>query len=82
MNAAELKLQIFRQIDSLDKSQLNELSGIVTNLAHGQYGVADWENLSETEKEGLISSIKKLDSDGGIRHESVMKKARRKYANG
>ncbi len=77
----ELKLQIFRQLDLLDKSQLSELSGIVTNLVHGQYGIADWENLSIIEKEGIIDSIKLLDSGQGIQHENVMEKVRKRFTN-
>lgn len=81
MNTSELKLQIFRQLDLLGKSQLSELSGIVTNLVHGQYGIADWENLSSIEKEGIIDSIKLLNGGEGIKHETVMKKVRRKFTN-
>lgn len=81
MNTSELKLQIFRQLDLLDKSQLSELSGIVTNLVHGQYGIADWESLSIMEKEGIIESIKQLDRGEGIQHESVMGKARKRFTN-
>ena len=81
MTASELRLQIFRQIELLDKSKLNELSGIVSNLVHGQYGTDDWENLSSEEKEGIIESIKQLDMNGGVEHNKVMKRIRKKIAN-
>ena len=81
MKTSELKLQIFKQIDLLNKNQLNELSGIVSNLIHGKYGIADWENLSIIEKEGIIDSIKELDSGNGIKHEAVMDGIRKKLAN-
>lgn len=81
MTTSELKLQIFRQIDLLDKSKLNELSGIVSNLVHGQYGTDDWENLSNSEKEGIIESIKQLDGNSGSQHDKVMKRIREKIAN-
>ncbi len=81
MNTSELKLQIFRKIDALDKNQLNELSGILSNLVHGQYGVADWNNLSDMEKDGIINSIKELDEGGGILHQTVMKKIRKRITN-
>ena len=81
MTTSELKLQIFRQIDLLDKSKLNELSGIVSNLVHGQYGTDDWESLSITEKEGIIESIKQLDANDGTQHDKVMKRIRKKIAN-
>jgi hypothetical protein len=81
MNASDLKLQIFRQLDLLDINQLSELSGIVNNLIHGKYGIADWENLSIIEKEGILDSIKQLDSGGGIPHETVLKAVRNKFTN-
>ncbi len=48
---------------------------------HGQYGIADWKNLSILEKEGIIESIEQLDAGGGIRHEKVMEKIRMKFIN-
>ncbi len=81
MNTSELKLSIFRQIDLLDKNQLSELSAIVRNLTHGQYGIDDWENLSIIEKEGILESIKHLEADGGIQHETVIKEIRKKFTN-
>ncbi len=38
MNSAELKLELIRNIDKLEKKQLFELSGVVSNMIHGQYG--------------------------------------------
>ena len=81
MDTSELKLQLFRQIDGLDKNKLNELSGIVLNFIHGHYGMEDWENLSEIEKQGIMDSIKELDSGGGVPHETVMQKAKNKFIN-
>jgi hypothetical protein len=81
MNTSELKLQIFIQIDLLDKNQLNELSGIVNNLIHGQYGIGDWKNLSVAEKDGILDSIKQLETGDGIKHETVMKRIRKKITN-
>ncbi len=36
MTAAELKLKIFREIDALDKSKLEDFYGFFMNLFHGQ----------------------------------------------
>jgi len=78
MDTSELKLQIFRQLDLLDKNQLSELSGIVSNLVHGQYGITDWQHLSIIEKQGIIESIKQLDAYVGIPDKTVMKRIRKK----
>lgn len=73
MNISELKVQLMRQMDLLDKNQLREFSGIVCNLVHSQYGIADWKNLSILEKEGILDSIKQLDAGNGIPHETIIK---------
>ena len=36
MTVSDLKLKIFRQIDSLEKNRLEELYGVLTNFMNGQ----------------------------------------------
>ncbi len=81
MNSAELKLELIRNIDKLEKKQLFELSGVVSNMIHGQYGDDDWDLLSQFEKEGILEAIEDLKKNGGIKHETVIKKIRTRIAN-
>ena len=81
MNAAELKLEIIRKIDLLEKKQLTELTGVVTNMIHGQYGNNDWDLLSVNEQNGIISAIEDLKKNGGIKQSTVLRKLRTRIAN-
>ena len=81
MNAAELKLEIIRKIDLLEKKQLTELTGVVTNMMHGQYGNNDWDLLSVNEQNGIISAIEDLKKNGGIKQSTVLRKLRTRIAN-
>ncbi len=36
MTVSDLKLKIFRQVDSLGKNRLEELSGVLTNFLNGE----------------------------------------------
>ena len=79
MTVSELKLQIFREIDSLEKNNLEELYGVLINYINGKKELGDWENLSPEQKEGLIDAIREIDSGKGIPHEQIMENIRSKY---
>ena len=81
MNSAELKLDLIRKIDKLEKKQLSELSGVVSNMIHGQYGNDDWDLLSQYEKDGILEAIEDLKKNGGIKHETVVNNIRTRIAN-
>jgi hypothetical protein len=81
MNSAELKLDLIRKIDKLEKKQLSELSGVVSNMIHGKFGNDDWDLLSQYEKDGIMEAMEDLKNNGGINHENVIKKIRRNIAN-
>jgi hypothetical protein len=80
MNSAELKLELMRKIDKLEKKQLSELSGVVSNMIHGQYGNDDWDVLSQYEKDAILEAIEDLKNNGGIKHENVLKNIRSRIA--
>jgi len=79
MTVAELKLKIFRQIDSLEKNRLKELYGVLKNFINGKKDIDDWDKLTEEQKEGIINAIDEIDSGKGIPHEKVMAKIRKNY---
>lgn len=81
MTTADLKLKIFRQIDSLEKSRLEDLYGILINYIHGQKDITDWEQLSEVQKQGIFESIEEIDAGKGIPDKVVLDKFRKKYSN-
>jgi hypothetical protein len=81
MTVSDLKLKIFRQIDSLEKNRLEEFCGILTNFINGQKDISDWDKLTEEQKQGIIDAIEDIDSGEGIPHEKVMENIRKKYSN-
>jgi hypothetical protein len=81
MTTADLKLKIFRQIDSLEKSRLEEFYGILVNYINGNKDIGDWEKLTSEQKQGILNAIDEIEVGKGISHEKVMTKIRKKYSN-
>lgn len=81
MDTAELKLKIFRKIDSLENSRLQDLYGILTNFINGQKDMSDWESLTSEQKAGIDAAIEEIDAGKGISHDDVISKYRKKYSN-
>ena len=81
MTVSDLKLKIFRQIDSLEKSRLEEFYGLLLNYVNGKKDISDWDKLSETQKQGILDAIDELDSKKGVSSKVVIDKFRTKYSN-
>ncbi len=81
MTTSDLKLKIFRQIDSLEKSRLEELYGILLNYLNEQRDVSDWDGLTGAQKQGIVDAVEEIESGKGIPHDRGISKIRLKYAN-
>jgi len=81
MTVSDLKLKIFRQIDSLEKSRLEEFYGLLMNYVNGKKDISDWDKLSETQRQGILDAIDELDSKKGVSNKVVIDKFRKKYSN-
>ena len=81
MTVSDLKLKIFRQIDSLEKSRLEEFYGLLLNYVNGKKDVSDWDKLTTAQKQGILDAIDEMDSQKGVAHEIVIDKFRKKYFN-
>lgn len=81
MNLAELKIKIFRQVDSLDSIKLEELYGIMQNYINGKQEIDDWIGVTSDERQGIETAIKELDLGKGIPHTKVISKFRKKYSH-
>jgi len=79
MDASELKLRIFREIDTLEKGKLQEIYGYVQNYIRGNKDIDEWDSLSLAQQEGILEAIEDLDKGVGILHEDVITKYRKKY---
>ena len=81
MTVSDLKLKIFRQIDSLEKSRLEEFYGLLMNYVNGKKDISDWDKLSDIQKKGILDAIDELDSKKGVSNKIVIDKFRKKYSN-
>jgi hypothetical protein len=81
MTVSDLKLRIFRQIDSLEKSKLEEFYGVLLNYINGQKDISDWDKLSANQKQGILDAIDQVESGKGIPNKTVLDKFRKKFSN-
>lgn len=81
MTVSDLKLRIFRQIDSLEKNKLEEFYGLLMNYINGQRDSSDWDKLSEIQRKGILDAIDEVESGKGISNKIVLDKFRKKYPN-
>lgn len=81
MTVSDLKLKIFRQIDSLEKNRLEELYGVLINFINEKKDISDWMKLTREQKQGIFDAIEEIDLGKGISNEKVMSKIRKKYSH-
>lgn len=81
MTVSDLKLKIFRQIDSLEKHRLEEFYGVLINYINEKKDISDWAKLTVEQKQGIFDAIEEIDLGKGISNEKVMSKIRKKYSH-
>jgi hypothetical protein len=81
MTVSDLKLKLFRQIDSLEKDRLEELYGVFLNYINGKKDIDDWNKLTEEQRKGIEDAIDEIDAGKGLHHSEVMANIRKKYSN-
>ena len=81
MTISELKLKIFRYIDSLEKDRLEEIYGLLINYINGKKDISEWDNLTANQKKGILDAIDEIDLEKDIPGNSVLDKFRKKYSN-
>jgi hypothetical protein len=81
MTTSELKLRLFRQIDGLEKSKLEEVYGVVTNYLNEQKDISDWDKLSDNQRHGILKAVNEIAEGKGIQNKVVLDKFRKKYSH-
>jgi len=79
MTISDLKLKLFRQIDSLEKNQLEEIYGVLTNFINEKKDIGDWEELTLEQRNGNFDAIDEIELGKGIPNEKVMSGIRKKF---
>jgi len=77
MNAAEIKLDLFRRIDSLEESELEKVYKILLNLLSKPTEYC----LSDLEKKAIDEALIASEKGEVYSHNKVMKEAKRKHPN-
>jgi len=81
MTVSDLKLKIFRQIDSLERNRLEELYGVLLNFINEKKDIGDWERLTDEQKQGIFDAIEEIELGKGIANDKVMSKIRKKFSH-
>ena len=79
MNAAELKLKIFRELDSLDDKTLEKAYKTLLQFFEKEKDSSEWDKLSKNQQNGIRDGLNQLDAGKGIPHRKVMNNFRKKY---
>lgn len=77
MNTSELKLDLFKKLESLKGDALKEAYGIVLNYINSNNKTEDWSTLTDTQQKALLTGVHQLDKGEGKDHEEVIDKMRR-----
>ncbi|MDO6759268.1 hypothetical protein Q4566_03580 [Tamlana sp. 2_MG-2023] len=81
MNSAEIKIDLFRKLDSLKGNRLEEAYGILLNYINGSNDLNDWQNLTLEQKKAIEIGIEQLDNQEGREHHKVISDMRKRYTN-
>ena len=81
MNAAEIKIDLFRKLDSLKGRRLEEAYGVLINFINSRNEINDWQNLTTEQQSAIRLGIEQLDKGEGRKHNDVMSDFRNRFVN-
>ncbi len=81
MNTAEIKIDIFKKLDSLKGNRLEEAYGLLLNFINKTVDVDDWQNLTREQQDAIKLGVGQLDKGEGRRHDNVMSDVRKRFLN-
>ncbi|WP_299061308.1 hypothetical protein [uncultured Polaribacter sp.] len=81
MNSAEIKIDLFRKLDSLKGNRLEEAYGVLLNYMNGKKELDDWQNLTPEQQDAIRLGVKQLDKGEGREHKKVMFDIRKRFTN-
>lgn len=81
MNSAEIKIDLFRKLDSLKGNRLEEAYGVLLNYINGKNELDDWKSLTQEQQNAIKLGIEELDKGEGREHTKVMSDIRKRYTS-
>ncbi len=82
MNSAEIKIDLFRKVDSLKGESLKEVYGLLLNYMNSINNLNEWDELTKEQKDAIKLGLNQLDNGQAREHNSVITDFRNKYLNG
>lgn len=81
MNTAEIKLDLFRKLDSLKGKNLEKAYGMITNLINGNEEIDEWDHMTNEQKNAISEGIAQLDKGEGRNHIEILSELKKKYSD-
>lgn len=81
MNTAEIKIELFRKLDSLKDNRLEEAYGVLLNFINSRNEIDEWQNLSTEQQDAIQLGIEQLDKGEGRQHKDVISDFRNRFVN-
>ncbi len=81
MNPAEIKIDLFRKLDSLKGKRLEEAYGMLLNYINGKNEINEWQNLTLEQQSAIRHGVEQLEKGLGRSHNKVMNDFRQRFAN-
>lgn len=82
MDASEIKINLFRKLDTLRGRRLEEAYGLLLNFINSKSEIDDWQNLTSEQKDAIQLGIEQLNNGQGRDHKTVLTDIRKRYSNG
>jgi len=81
MDASEIKINLFRKLDTLRGQRLEEAYGLLLNFINSKSEIDDWQNLTSEQKDAIQLGVEQLNNGQGRDHKTVMSDIRKRYSN-
>jgi hypothetical protein len=79
MNASEIKIDLFRKLDSLKGKRLEEAYGMLINFINSRNEIDEWQDLTIEQQAAIRIGIQQLDQGEGSKHNDVISDFRKRF---
>jgi len=81
INASEIKIDLFRKLDSLKGKRLEEAYGMLINFINSRNEIDEWQDLTIEQQSAIRLGIQQLDKREGRKHNDVISDFRKRFVN-
>ncbi len=81
MNASEIKIDLFRKLDSLKGKRLEEAYGMLINFITSRNEINEWQDLTIEQQSAIRLGIQQLDEGKGRKRNDVISDFRKRFVN-